>query len=198
MAGNYRKLQEMAGNYRKWQEMTGNEGNDRKWQEMTGNDTSGNVRKLWQKSTSRMKLEKTFHDEIQQILKLGSLPSKWFLGPRERPRGQKSVVATIFLKSRFFLKSGFLKSRQYCISLFSKIICSLTLYLPKFWRRMWMLPYVFLEHLKMFLFFVFQGNALYGSIRGRDPSRTCRSLRCLHSHSTLDLVRSRWISKSLE
>ena len=28
---------------------------------------------------------------------------------------KKSVVPTIFLKSRFFLKSGFLKSRAYCI-----------------------------------------------------------------------------------
>ena len=28
---------------------------------------------------------------------------------------KKSVVATIFLKTRFFLKTGFLKSRTYCI-----------------------------------------------------------------------------------
>ena len=72
-------------NDRKWQEMTGN---DRKWQEMTGNDTSGNVRKLWQKATSRMKLEKTFHDEIQQILELGS-PVKvipWTAGESSRSK----------------------------------------------------------------------------------------------------------------
>ena len=34
--------------------------------------------------------------------------------PREQARGQKSVAPTIFLKSRFFLKSGFLKSRFHC------------------------------------------------------------------------------------
>ena len=39
---------------------------------------------------------------------------------------KKSVVATIFLKSKFFLKSGFLKSRQYCTVLQPR-----KLYLPK-------------------------------------------------------------------
>ena len=37
------------------------------------NDTSRNVRILWQKATSRMKLETIFHDEMQQFLKLSFL-----------------------------------------------------------------------------------------------------------------------------
>ena len=59
--------------------MTGNDtsGNDRKWQEMTGNDTSGNVGKLWQKATSRMKLEKNhFMTKYSVLKKLSSLPWK--------------------------------------------------------------------------------------------------------------------------
>ena len=40
------------------------------------NDTSRNVRILWQKATSRMKLETIFHDEMQQFLKLSFLTIK--------------------------------------------------------------------------------------------------------------------------
>ena len=79
--------------------MTGNDtsGNDRKWyvrkwQEMTGNYTSGNVRKLWQKATSRMKLEKIISWRNTAFWKNSvASSSKWFLGPRERPRGQLST-----------------------------------------------------------------------------------------------------------
>ena len=92
------------GNVMKWQEMSWN---DRKCHEMTGNDTSGNVRKLWQKGTSRMKLEKTFHDEIEQLLKLGCFIKVIPWTARASSRSKKSLLlfwfALLLGSSEYFL-----------------------------------------------------------------------------------------------
>ena len=69
---------------------------------------------------------------------------------------KKSVVATIFLKSRFFLKSGFLKSRQHCTRKTIKEISPWCLansitqtcnYSPD--NHFWFFRYVYLWHLSL-------------------------------------------------